>query len=320
MKIIDKTPFISENGEISLVDRAKATLKYGPDWYSEVQAQQQLLPVLSQTLERNYTLLRNVIPPGLGAMIPFILVGPPGVFVMYVTHLRGVFRAKGDQWGTISGNTFKPVTPNLLNVTARMARAVQVYLKRQGYEEQNVEAVLLCADPGMHVDSQRPIVRVVMRDALERFLISLGQGRVVLTPERASRLVEHLLKPRPAQTAETPTPAQAAAEDPYVPAFALPETETQNEAAPETTADWLKRLSADEARRETPPVSSLLQEAAPQPPSVRPPAAQPRPRPRPAPARKRGLTPVQWAILAAIGLIEVCALMGFAYILFSMSR
>ncbi|MEZ0395811.1 MAG: hypothetical protein ABWK53_05200 [Anaerolineales bacterium] len=311
MKIIDKTPFISENGEISLVDRAKATMKYGPDWYPEVQAQQQLLPVFSQTLDRNYTLLRNVIPPGLGAMIPFILVGPTGVFVMYVTHLRGVFRAKGDQWGTISGNTFKPHSPNLLNVTARMARAVQVYLTRQGYEEQNVEAVLLCADPGMHVDSQRPIVRVVMRDALERFLISLGQGRVVLTPERASRLVEHLLHPRPAKTAESP--AEAVAADPYVPAFALPAAESQPEAASETTADWLERLSAEEKPKEA-PAGRLLGSAAPPPPVSAPPAR------RPAPARKRGLTPVQWAVLAVIGLIELCALIGFAYILLSTSR
>ena len=31
-----------------------------------------------------------------------------------------------------------------------------------------VEAVLLCSNPSTHIDSQRPIVRVVMRDALER--------------------------------------------------------------------------------------------------------------------------------------------------------
>lgn len=318
MKIIDKTPFVSENGEISVMDRAKATLKFGTSWYPEIQAQQQVLPILSQTLDRNYTLLRNITPPGMGASIPFILVGPPGVFVMYVTHLRGVFRAKGDQLGTISGNTFKPVTPNLLNVTARMARAVQLYLKRQGFEDVNVEAVLLCADPGMHVDSQRPIVRVVLRDALERFLISLAQGRIVLTPERAARLVERLVNPRPPQTAEAPAmPAeQAASEDPYVPAFALPDAESPAE----TTADWLNRLSAEEAPRQAPPpVSSLLEEAAPARPAAAP-AAAPRPRVRPAAARKRGLTLVQWAFLGAIALVEVCALIAFAYIILTNSR
>lgn len=318
MKIIDKTPFVSENGEISVMDRAKATLKFGTAWYPEIQAQQQVLPILSQTLDRNYTLLRNVTPPGMGAAIPFILVGPPGVFVMYVTHLRGVFRAKGDQLGTISGNTFKPVTPNLLNVTARMARAVQIYLKRQGYEEVNVEAVLLCADPGMHVDSQRPIVRVVLRDALERFLISLAQGRIVLTPEQAARLVERLVNPRPPQTAGAPATSaeEAASQDPYVPAFALPEA-----ALPaETTADWLNRLSAEEAPREAPPPASSLLEEAVAPRPAAPPAAAPRPRVRPAAARKRGLTPVQWAFLGAIALVEVCALIAFAYIILTNSR
>ncbi len=318
MKIIEKTPFLSENGEISLVDRAKATLKYGPNWYAEVQAQQQILPVFSQALDRNYTLIRNLMPPGLGAMIPFILVGPPGVFVMYVTHLRGVYRAKGDEWGTISGSTFKAATPNLLKVTAHMARAVQVYLKRRGYEQESVEAILLCADPGMHVDSQRPIARVVMRDALERFLLSLTQGRVVLTPERASRLVDQLLNPRPAQTAEAPAQAsQAAQEDPYVPAFALPESESAPQTSTETTADWLKQLSAAETPPAAPPVSSLLESVpAPARPSSAPPA-QPR---TGRPARKRGLTPFQWAFLAAIGLIEICVLIGFAYLILSNSR
>lgn len=301
MKIIDKTPFVSENGEISVMDRAKATLKFGPAWYPEIQAQQQVLPILKQTLDRNYTLLRNLILPGMGASIPFILVGPPGVFVIYVTHLRGLFRAKGDQLGTISGNTFKPVTPNLLNVTARMARAVQLYLKRQGYEDMDVEAILLCADPGMHVDSQRPIARVVMRDALERFLLSLAQGRIVLTPEQASRVVERLVNPRPSQAASAPA-EQAAGEDSSVPAFALPEAESP--AA--KTADWLNRLSAEAA---PPPISM---------PPARP--TPPRAAVRPAAARKRGLTPVQWAFLGAIALLEVCALIAFAYIIFTNFR
>lgn len=301
MKIIDQTPFVSENGEISVMDRAKATLKFGPAWYPEIQAQQQVLPILKQTLDRNYTLLRNLTLPGMGASIPFILVGPPGIFVIYVTHLRGLFRAKGDQLGTISGNTFKPVTPNLLNVTVRMARAVQLYLKRQGYEDMDVEAILLCADPGMHVDSQRPIARVVMRDALERFLLSLAQGRIVLTPEQASRVAERLVNPRPAQAASAPA-EQAAGADSSVPAFALPEAESP--AA--TTADWLNRLSAEEG---PPPIST---------PPARP--TPPRAAVRPAAARKRGLTPVQWAFLGAIALLEVCALVAFAYIIFTNFR
>lgn len=236
MKIIDQTPFFNnETGEISLLDRGKAMMKYGASWIKEVEGQKQVITVLGKVLDRNYTLLRNVTPPVLEASFPFILVGPAGVFVMYVTPLTGMFRAKGDQWGTITGNTFKNEKPNLLTRTERMARAIQVFLQRQDYSAiTSVDAILLCSDPSVHVDSIRPIIRVVMRDALERFAISIMQARVVLSPESVQDVIERILnppKPAPPQPAETlavagpETLASAQVEDPYVPAFALPESQ-----------------------------------------------------------------------------------------------
>ncbi len=164
--------------------------------------------MLGKALDKNYTLLCNVIPPGLDARIPLILVGPTGVYVMCVTPLIGMFRARGDQWGTISGNAFRPEKPNLLTRTERMARAIQVYLQRQGYSDLNgVEAVLLCSDPATHVDSMRPIIRVVMRDALERFAVSMAQGRIVMNPESAYDVVNRLLNP-PVPAPANPDPTR----------------------------------------------------------------------------------------------------------------
>ena len=236
MKIIDQTPFFNnETGEIRFLDRGKAMMKYGAGWIKEVEGQKQVITVLGKVLDRNYTLLRNVTPPVLETSFPFILIGPAGVFVMYVTPLTGMFRAKGDQWGTITGNTFKNEKPNLLTRTERMARAIQVFLQRQGYSAiTSVDAILLCSDPSVHVDSIRPIIRVVMRDALERFAISIMQARVVLSPESVQDVIERILnppKPAPPQPAETlaaagpETLASAQVEEPYVPAFALPESQ-----------------------------------------------------------------------------------------------
>jgi hypothetical protein len=196
MKIIDQTPFFTESGTISVIDRGKAIMRFGPTWFKEIEAQKQVMLLLDTMLDKNYTLLRNVTPPGLETSIPFILVGPTGVYVMYVTHLTGMFRAKGDIWGTISGNAFKPEKPNLLTRTERMARAVEMYLKRQGYTElSSIDAILLCADPSVHVDSLRPIVRIVMRDALERFAVSITQQRVLFSPEAVQDVVTRILTP-----------------------------------------------------------------------------------------------------------------------------
>jgi hypothetical protein len=231
MKIIDQTPFFNnKTGEISIIDRGKAMMKYGGNWVKEVEAHKEVISVLGKVLDRNYTLLRNVTPPGLDANFPLILVGPTGVFVMYVTPLTGMFRAKGDQWGTISGNAFKNEKPNLMARTERMARAIQVFLQRQGYAEiTSVDAILLCSDPSVHVDSIRPIIRIVMRDALERFAISITQARVVLNMQSIQDITERILNPptpaspQPAETlaaAGPETPASAQAGDPNISEFA----------------------------------------------------------------------------------------------------
>jgi hypothetical protein len=234
MKIVDQTPFYKENGELSLIDRGKAIIQFGFGWFKEMEAQKSIIAVLGKNLDRNYTLLRNVIPAGMDARIPLIMVGPTGVFVMNVTAQVGMFRAKGDQWGTISGNALKPESPNLITRTERMARAVQVLLHRQGFVDlTEVEPVLLGANSGFNVDSLRPIVRIVMRDALERFAVSITQARVVFSSEAAHQIVNRILKPatpaasQPEEAVETavePVPVEEQ-EEASASAFALPEAE-----------------------------------------------------------------------------------------------
>lgn len=249
MKIIDKTPFFNEKGEISLMDRAKALMKFGKLWMNEIEAQQAVLPMFDKGLDKGCTLLRNVTLPGLDAAIPFILIGPTGVFVMYVTHLAGMFRAKGDQWGTISGNTFKPEKPNLLTRTDQMARAVQVYLERHGYSGlTSVEAILLCADPGVHVDSLRPIVRIVMRDALERLIVSINQARVVLGPEAVFHAVNLILNP-PKPKEETPEPAPTEEPAEAVPQEVFLRSEAPTERFPPETTPRPAPAAAPPPRR-----------------------------------------------------------------------
>jgi hypothetical protein len=231
MKIVDQTPFYKEDGELSFIDRLKAIMEFGTGWFKEIEAQRSVIAVLKKSLDKNFTLLCNIIPPGLEARIPLILVGPTGVYVMTVTPKIGMFRARGDQWGTVSGSSLRPENPNLLSLTEKMARAIQIYLQRQGYTDlTNVEAILLCSDPATTVDSMRPIIRVIMRDSLERFVASIIQARIVLSPESAFNIVNRLLNPPPPPPSKPVEPAAPAAEavpqqqpaDPNIPAFAMP--------------------------------------------------------------------------------------------------
>ncbi len=287
MKIIDQTPFYDATGKLSLGNRLKAFLRFGKSWESEMEAQKSVQVVLEKVLDRGFTLLRNVTPPGLDIPIPFILVGPTGVYVIYVTPMIGMIRAKGDQWGTISGNAFKPEKQNLLTRTESMARAVQLYLQRQGFNEMlNAEPVLLCSNPGIHVDSLRPIVRIVMRDAVERFAYSVRDARVALSPESVTDIINFLLNP-PTPREETPAPATELAPTGDQ-KYALPEAygsafSTQEEGSPQEALPVF--LSEDGS-----PLAN--------------------------PARRKGFSLKQWLLLAAMLLVWCLVMAVFLFLVF----
>jgi hypothetical protein len=314
MKIIDQTPYFKD-GEIGLLDRGRAMLKFGSLWLEEAEAQKSVMNILGKVLDKNYTLLRNVTPPGLGTTLPLILVGPPGVFVMYAASMTGTYSAKGDQWGTGSGDTFKPEKLNLLTRTDRMARAVQAYLQRQGYTSlPSIEAILLCADPGLYVDSVRPIIRVVMRDALERFAMSITQARVLLSPEMVYEVVNRILNPPKASASEPGeaaltepgmlSTAAAQDEEPYVPAFALPEENLRETAGSGPAgSDFGEKNAPAESEEAAPALFGL-------PPQE---AAAPTSPTRPRLPRRGGMSRKQWTFLIGMFLIWCVIAAVFAY-------
>jgi hypothetical protein len=218
MKIIDKTPYLNKNGTIGLLERIQGTFSLGTNWYADMKGQEEVIAALEKHLDNKYVLLRNPILPGSqDVRLPLVLSGPPGVFLLYVTSVRGMFRAKGEEWGTITGDRFKPIKPNLLTLTARYGQGLQKFLERQGVINMlTAEPILLSANPGMHVDTVRPIVRVVMSDALERFAVSISQARALQSAEDAQLIIDRILTPKvikkeapgpvvPAEQRQTPT-------------------------------------------------------------------------------------------------------------------
>lgn len=307
MKIIDQTPFYNENGELSFVDRTKAMLQFGAGWIKEMEAQKSVLAVFEKNLDKKYTLLRNVNPPGLDTRIPFILVGPTGVYVMCVASIVGMFSARGDQWGSVASGTSVPQKPNLLTRTERMARAIQIFLQRQGYSDlTSVEAALLCSNPATNVDSVRPIIRVVMRDALERFAVAILQARVVLNPESCFDIVNRILTPPappPSKLVEAASASAAAtaaeqAGEKNVPAFAVGGVGSNPPSMAEPAEPaWVTGLG------------ETLPEPAPGLPADNPPGSVAVTRRRPALTRK------QWIFLIVMVAVWVIILLVFGFLI-----
>jgi hypothetical protein len=271
MKVIDKTPYLNQKGEIGLMERIKGTFSIGFDWYGVMKGQEDVIAALDKVLDSKYTLLRNPLLPGAqDVRLPIVLSGPTGVFLLNVINVRGMFRAKGEEWGTISNDRFKPLKPNLMMLTARYSQGLQKFLERQGVMNMlTVEPILLSANPGMHVDTVRPLVRVVMSDALERFAVSVSQARAVQSAEDAQLIIDRILTPKTVKK-------EAAA--PAVPA-------DQRQTPMYDPNDRFKEEQSSDGQ---PFAFSYGDEAPPEPAPVTPPPAAPvTPKPAPKPVKKK---------------------------------
>ena len=82
MKIIDKTPLQDAKGQISLPARVQGTLKYGLNWYAELEAQKAAIAQLDRILEKGAVLIRNFTLPNSEIVIPLILISTGGISVI----------------------------------------------------------------------------------------------------------------------------------------------------------------------------------------------------------------------------------------------
>jgi len=304
MKIIDKTPLLDEKGQLGLVGRIQGSLRYGFTWPAELEAQQRVITQLDRVLEKGFVLIRNFTLPNSEIVIPMILLGPGGVTVLYITTVKGFFEAKGDQWNTVVNGRPQPAQINLLNRVVRFARAVQVYLERQKVDlAAPVEAVLISADPGAHIDSMRPIARVVMSDAIKQFGSALLQARPVWRSDVVYTLADRIVDPHPPEE---------------VPAMAAPVAPEQNSAASRAQAifnasEQAKPFDANDLG------FAFDEEDANAPDSVSASTGEPGAAPPPQKGRILGMSTSQVTILGVLLFFEVCIVIGFG-VLFLMNQ
>jgi hypothetical protein len=297
MKIIDKTPLQDEKGEIGLIGRIQGTLKYGFNWFAELEAQKSVIAQLDRVLEKGFVLIRNFTLPDSEIVIPMILVGPGGVTVLYITTVKGFFEAKGDQWNTVVNGVPQPARINLLNRVSRYARAVQIFLERQKVPlAAPVEAVLIAADPGAHIDSLRPTARVVMSDAIKQLGTTLLQARPVWRGDIAYSVADQIIDPRPPQEI-TPIAAQPLDQLPSAPERAQAIFGASEKVPPFESDDL--GFAFEEEPRGMPPATA---------PGGMPARAGAPPRSR----KILGMTTTQLLVLGVLFFCECAIVIGFA--------
>jgi hypothetical protein len=206
MRVIERSEYRDENGQITLRNRIQGTLRFGFPWYGVMQAQAVVSDRLNKSLSNDYHLLRNILIPGTGVIVSLVLVGPQGVFTILPTPTAGVFRAKDDEWLSHSGGHFRPARPNLQQSALSASAMLLQYFQGAGYALPQVESVLIFTNPQAHVDTVHPQARIVLADAVEHFAGNLREQAPIMDREDAQLLIESLIHPPQPKAEEVAAP------------------------------------------------------------------------------------------------------------------
>jgi hypothetical protein len=310
MKIIDKTPLLNEKGELGFMQRLQGMMEYGFDWPNELQAQKAIINYFDRQLEKGYTLIRNLALGKSGITVPIILLGPTGIHVIHVAYLKGRYEARGEEWNVASGDGYKPAQDNLIHETLRMAKAVQAFIERQGVKiPAEIEPVLIGGDPGLHIESVKPAVRVLMIDGVKSYVANLLTAQPVLRVEKVYELTERLINPAPPRKTSAPAAASAQAEPAAVqldPVAIRAQTifKASEDAKPFNPADFDFAMAEDDLAFAVSPTGTG--------PSVEVPV-EATPAPQPRPRRYLGMRIWQWVVLGLLAAALLCIAAVFVY-------
>jgi hypothetical protein len=177
MNVVDFSPTPYNGGKLNFGTKISAIMSNGFGWTADMKSQEIIITALQKFLDNRYYLLRNIPLPKSNAIIPLLFFGPHGVMVFSNHALRGVYRATDDRWEVMDKKTlgFVPTRLNLITLTDRLVFQLERFFNDNSITIA-VEPFLVFTDNGMHVETERPDIRILLFDAFERFTIRLSQA------------------------------------------------------------------------------------------------------------------------------------------------
>jgi hypothetical protein len=145
-------------------------------------------------LDSRFIMLHHLPIEGTEDTFPPVLIGPAGLMLLNLNPTQGFFRAKEESWWEMSKSThrFNPGRPNLLKQSQEFAQKLAMMLERHEKTHPEVVPILIFANPGVHIESSNPVIRIVLMDGVENLIGSLLKSEDVLSPNEISYLSDAL--------------------------------------------------------------------------------------------------------------------------------
>jgi hypothetical protein len=192
MKLIEPTQKPTQNDTLGkVVDQIQRFLGVGQ---TDEQAEDAIVARFMRGLDNRFTLLHRLQLEGKGEIFPPILVGPAGLFVLNISPSKGFFRAKDESWWEMNKNNqqFKPSRPNLIKQSKEYAQKLVQILEAHEKSHPAVTPVLIFANPGVHVETSNPAIRIVLMDGVDSLIDNMFNSQDVLQATEISYLSDTL--------------------------------------------------------------------------------------------------------------------------------
>ncbi|HNB51576.1 MAG TPA: hypothetical protein PK530_06520 [Anaerolineales bacterium] len=193
LSIINYTPLVEGDGNITPVNRLLANIRYGGAWVKEIQAQETVISLLRKLLSDRFTLIRNFTLPDEEIPIPLLLVSASGIWLIAVSEDVGIFKTQGKEMFEMDSkkHEFVPKSPNLVMRTILLARAFEDFLTKYKIPVPPIEPILIFTNPGVDMTTEGDTnIRVLLVDALSRFVSGISVTPVRMEPGTTKKIID----------------------------------------------------------------------------------------------------------------------------------
>src|SRR4030043_1939667 len=188
MKLIEpKQKQIKKDSIQKVVDQIRQLLPFGK---TDVNAEDAIVAHFMRGLDNRFIMLHNPQLESIGPPFPPILVGPAGLAVLNISGEKGFFKAKEDTWLQMdkANNRFNPARPNLIMQSQDYAKTLATILDGHGKSHPEVTPILVFANPGVHIETINPAIRIVLMDGIDSLMVTFLNSDEVLHPNEINFL------------------------------------------------------------------------------------------------------------------------------------
>ena len=192
MRLIEPTQKPQKQDQLQKVlDQFKKWLPIGKPGGGPDEA---ILDQFIRGLDNRYILLRNLQLEKSGQAFPPILVGPAGLAVLNISNEQGFFRIRENSWWKMnkSSHRYDPAKPNLVKQSQEYAQKLGSILDVHGKSHPEVTPLLILANPGVHIESSNPAIRIVLVDGIDNLISTLLNSEEIIAPNTINTLADSL--------------------------------------------------------------------------------------------------------------------------------